>query len=174
MSEVEPARASRRPALRSSWTWGVGLDPVDQVGTQLFRALAVLRVVVLVYAVALNAVRWREFAHPAVGWAVVGGMVVWTGVAIWAYDEPRRRTTTLLVVDLAVACAAVLATAYVLSDTMLARNASTLPSFWVMGAVLAWAAARGVARTPSLLRGRRPPAGPGHLDPRTGVSADPG
>ncbi len=120
-------------------------SPSDQVGTQLHRALAGLRVVVLVYAVVLNAVRWREFDHPVAGWAVVGGMVVWTAFATWAYDEARRRTLTLLVADLAVACAALLSTPYVQSEAMLERHAATMPSFWVMAAVLAWSATRGWA-----------------------------
>jgi signal transduction histidine kinase len=38
-----------------------------------------------------------------------------------------------------------LATPYVESEQMLQRHASTLPSFWVMAAVLAWAVARGWA-----------------------------
>jgi signal transduction histidine kinase len=120
------------------------LDPVsEQVHTTLFRALAVLRLVVATYAVVLNAVRWREFEHPVAGWLVVAGIVVWTGIATWAYDSPRRRGVPLLVADLAVAAAALLSTPYVQSDAMQARNASTMPSFWVMAAVLAWAVLRG-------------------------------
>jgi signal transduction histidine kinase len=120
------------------------LDPVsEQVQTTLFRALAVLRFVVAAYAVALNVARWHEFDHPVAGWVVVAGIVVWTFVAAWAYDAPRRRGLPLLVVDLLVAVAAVLSTPYVQSDAMLDRNASTMPSFWVMAAVLAWAVARG-------------------------------
>ena len=120
------------------------LDPVaEQVHTTLFRALAVLRVLVAVYAVALNAARWREFEHPVAGWGVVGVMVVWTLFATWAYDAPRRRGLPLLVADLAVAAATLLSTPYVQSDAMLERHASTMPSFWVMASVLAWAVLRG-------------------------------
>jgi signal transduction histidine kinase len=120
------------------------LDPVsEQVHTTLFRALAVLRLVVATYAVALNAARWREFEHPVAGWLVVAGIVVWTGVATWAYDAPWRRGLPLLVADLAVAAAALLSTPYVQSDVMQQRNASSMPSFWVMAAVLAWAVLRG-------------------------------
>ncbi len=71
-------------------------------------------------------------------------IVLWTGFVTWAYDEPRRRTTALLAVDLVVASAALLSTGYIQSADMLARNASTIPSFWVMAAVLAWSAARGL------------------------------
>jgi signal transduction histidine kinase len=110
-----------------------------QTETTLFRALAVLRLVVLVYVVILNASRAHEFDRPALGWVVVGVMVAWTGFVTWAYDEPRRRTLPLLVADLTVAVVALALTPYVQSDAMLARHASTLPSFWVMAAVLAWA-----------------------------------
>ncbi|CAN5480239.1 DUF5931 domain-containing protein [soil metagenome] len=120
------------------------LDPVsDQVETTLFRALAVLRVVVAAYAVTLNVARWREFEHPVAGWVVVGVIVGWTLLATWAYDVPARRGLPLLVVDLTVAAAALLSTPFVQSDAMLERHASTMPSFWVIPAVLAWAVLRG-------------------------------
>jgi signal transduction histidine kinase len=120
------------------------LDPVsEQVETTLFRALAVLRVVVAGYAVVLNAVRWREFDHPAAGWTVVALIVVWTLFATWAYDSPALRGVLLLVVDVVVSAATLLSTPYVQSDAMLERHASTMPSFWVMASVLAWAVARG-------------------------------
>lgn len=120
------------------------LDPIaEQVHTTLFRALAVLRFVVAAYAVALNASRWHEFDRPVLGWAVVGAIVVWTMLMTWAYDSPPRRRLPLLVADLAVAVAALLCTPLVHSDAMLDRHAATLPSFWVMAAVLAWSIARG-------------------------------
>ncbi len=123
-SLLRMARAGSRTGL---------LDPVsEQVENTLFRALAVLRFVVAVYAVALNAARWREFEHPAAGWVVVGVIVVWTLVATWAYDAPRRRGLPLLVADFAVAAATLLSTPYVQSEAMLERHASTMPSFWVM------------------------------------------
>lgn len=120
-----------------------GSSPTDQVETTLFRALAVLRAVVLVYAVTLNVARWDDFAHPVGAGLVVGVIVLWSGVATWAYDDPRRRRTPLFVADLVVACATLLSTPLVQSDAMLERHASTIPSFWVMAAVLAWAVARG-------------------------------
>jgi signal transduction histidine kinase len=120
------------------------LDPASgQVETTIFRAVAVLRFVVAGYVVALNATRWREFDHPVAGWFVVGGIVAWTFVAAWAYDAPSRRGLPLLVLDVLVAAAALLSTPFVQSDAMLARTASTIPSFWVMAAVLAWAVMRG-------------------------------
>jgi signal transduction histidine kinase len=74
---------------------------------------------------------------------VIGVIVAWTFFAAWAYDAPRRRTLPLLVVDLAVAVATLASTPYVQSDEMVARHASTMPSFWVIAAVLAWAVVKG-------------------------------
>ncbi len=102
-----------------------------------------LRVVVATYAVVLDVSRWRQLERPVVGWLVVGVIVTWTITAGWAYESPHRRTLPLLVADLAVAVAALLATPWAESQAMLARHASTLPSFWVVAAVLAWSVARG-------------------------------
>src|SRR4051812_16032210 len=115
----------------------------EQVDTTLLRALAVLRFVVAGYAAALNVARWRELAHPVAGWVVVGVIVAWTFVATWAYEAPRRRGLPLLLADFSVAAATLLSTPYVQSDAMLMRHASTMPSFWVMAPVLAWAVLRG-------------------------------
>jgi signal transduction histidine kinase len=120
-------------------------SPTDQVETTLFRALAVLRMVVLAYAIALNAVRWDDFAYPAAVAAVMVGITVWSGFVTWAYDDPQRRRPGLFVADLVVSCLALLSTPLVQSQAMLERHASTIPSFWVMAAVLAWAVHRGWA-----------------------------
>ncbi len=105
------------------------------VENRLFRALAVLRVLVLLNAVALNLYRADSFRHPVAGAACVVLMAVWTGVAIWGYAEPARRTPVLLVLDLAVAVALLLVSPLVEGPGMEA----TIPGFWVMGALLAWA-----------------------------------
>lgn len=99
----------------------------------MFRALAVLRVAVLAYTVAINAYR-NNFEHPAAGWACVGVMVVWTFVSIPVYAAPERRNPAVLVVDLALAVAMLLATPVVKGEWF---NA-TIPSYWIVGAVLAW------------------------------------
>ena len=111
----------------------------------LLRALAVLRVLVLLNAVvvyARHAVHTRAYDHPGAGWVVLGAMTAWTGLVIWALARPgwRRgaRGTGVLVADLAVAVVAILVSAYVKGPGL---NA-TVPGFWVMGAVLAWAVLR--------------------------------
>lgn len=91
--------------------------------------------VVTVNMVGLNAYRRDSFEHPTIGLAVVVALVVWTAAAIWLYRGRARRTTALLLADLAIALAAMAATPVVKTPEF---NA-TIPGFWVMGALLAWA-----------------------------------
>lgn len=101
----------------------------------MFRAAAVLRAVVLVNAVGLNLFRHDNFVRPAAAVVVVLAMVVWTGVATWAYAAARRRTRTLLLLDLGLAVAAMLSSPILKGESF---NA-TVPGYWVMGALMAWA-----------------------------------
>ncbi|MET0997861.1 MAG: DUF5931 domain-containing protein [Marmoricola sp.] len=116
-----------------------GVEPHGPVQDTMFRALAVLRFVVLLNSIAIYVWRHESYDHPAAGWAVMAGMVAWTVFAVWAYGAPRRRSPRwvagLLVADLAVAVAAIAVSPYVKGEGL---NA-TLPGFWVMGVVLAWA-----------------------------------
>jgi signal transduction histidine kinase len=115
----------------SSWSSSAAIA----VENRLFGALAVLRVVVLINAVALNIYRAENFQRPAAGAACVVVMILWTGFATWAYAEPRRRTFLLLATDLALAVALLLVTPLVKGADF---NAS-VPGFWVIGALMAWA-----------------------------------
>ena len=112
-----------------------GVEPHGPVQDTMFRALAVLRVLVLLNSLAIYAVRYDAYDHPVAGAWVMAGLVAWTGVVVWAYADGRRRGPVLLVADLLVAMAAIGASPYVKGDGL---NA-TLPGFWVMGVVLAWA-----------------------------------
>ena len=105
------------------------------VEDRLFRALAILRVVVLANAVALNAYRADNFDHPVGGVVCVVVMAGWTVAMIAAYADPARRTTALVVADLAIAVGLILVSPLVKGDDMRA----TIPGFWVMGALLALA-----------------------------------
>lgn len=106
------------------------------VEDQLFRAVSVLRVVVLAYAVIGNLVRGvGDFDHPAGGYAMLAVMVAWTAFATWAYADAVRRGVALLVADLGIALV-------LLGATPLIKAAdfdASVPGFWVMAALLAWA-----------------------------------
>lgn len=101
----------------------------------MFRALAVLRVVVLLNTLGLALYRRSSLDHPLAATAVLGVLVVWTGVATWGYDVPTRRWVPLMVTDLGVATTAILLSPWIEGDDM----RGTLPGFWVMAVVLAWA-----------------------------------
>jgi signal transduction histidine kinase len=95
----------------------------------------VLRVVVLVNAVALNIYRADSFDHPTAAVVCVLVMIGWTVFVTYAYADPARRRTWLLGADLAVAVGLMLASPLVKGDDLRA----TIPGFWVMAALLAWA-----------------------------------
>jgi len=94
----------------------------------------VLRFVLVANAVGLNLYR-GGFSHPLGGACLLTGMVVWTFVVSWAYHSYARRTTAWVVADLVVALAAVALTALVKEP----GYHSTVPGFWVMAAMFAWA-----------------------------------
>jgi len=112
-----------------------GVEPYGPVQDTMFRALAVLRFAVLANAVAIYVVRSSGYDHPRVGAGAMVLLALWTVFVVWAYAAPRRRTPWLLGADLLVAVVAIGLTPYVKGEGMQA----TLPGFWVMGVVLAWA-----------------------------------
>lgn len=111
------------------------LRPAADVESQLFGALAVLRLVVLLNAVGLNAYRDDTFEHRVLGWSAVVVMIGWSVAAGVAYAAPARRTPWLLGLDLAVAVGLMAISPVVKGDGF----AATVPGFWVMASLLAWA-----------------------------------
>lgn len=105
------------------------------VESRLFRALAVLRVVVLLNTVAWSVYR-DSFDRAVVGWSAVGVMVLWTVGSIVIYAAPVRRSAAMLAVDLGLALAMLLLTPVVKG----AEFNATIPGYWIIGALLAWAA----------------------------------
>lgn len=93
-----------------------------------------VRLVLIGNAVALNVYRYDNFQRPHLGVAVLAAMVLWTGFTCWAYAAPRRRVPALLVADLLLTLATLIATPYLKGEGF---NA-TIPGFWVAAALLAW------------------------------------
>ena len=109
--------------------------PAMTVEDRMLRWLAVVRVIVLVNAVVLVAYRFDNVQKPLAAALCAVVMVAWTGFSIWAYLEPARRRPPLLLADLAVAVALIAMSPVVKG----AGFSATIPGFWVMGALLAWA-----------------------------------
>ncbi|MGI5159681.1 MacS family sensor histidine kinase [Microbispora sp. CA-102843] len=105
-----------------------------------WRAIAVFRVASLAYA-ALLVLRAGGYARPAVAWAVVGVMAVWTVVML--VPRPAARRGPLLAADLVVTAGCLLATPYAQSRGDMLAGAIPITATWVAGPVLAYGVARG-------------------------------
>ncbi|WP_433085364.1 MacS family sensor histidine kinase [Dactylosporangium sp. CA-052675] len=112
----------------------------------LWRALLVFRITALGYAAVLMVNNFREYAWPPGGWLILAVMTVWTVVAGLGYARRERRGWPLLVADLAVAAACLLASRWIVQPAGLAVGAPTLPMAWVASPVVAWAIAGGRRR----------------------------
>jgi signal transduction histidine kinase len=117
--------------------------PAEQVRLTLFRILAVLRIVVLVYALAVNLGRVDELARPGLAGGALVAMVVWTGLADTFYQLRRHRPVWFFVTDVAVAIGFMLLTLATHSAAMRDAGESSLPTLWVAGSVLAVAVGLG-------------------------------
>jgi signal transduction histidine kinase len=117
-----------------------GADPAARVvEDRLFRALAVLRLVLVANTLGVGLYTAEEMVRPLLGGLVVAGVVLWSLLVTWAYADASRRTWRLLAVDLAVALGALALTPVVKPDGFDA----TLAGYWVMSPMLAWAARAG-------------------------------
>ncbi len=105
-----------------------------------WRAIAVFRVASLAYA-ALLVLRAGGYARPAVAWAVVGVMAVWTVLTL--VPRPAARREPLLAADLVVTAGCLLATPYAQSRGDMLAGAIPITATWVAGPVLAYGVARG-------------------------------
>ncbi|QDH11004.1 histidine kinase [Nocardioides dongxiaopingii] len=115
---------------------GNGVHAAVAVEDRLFRAVAVLRWVVLANAVGLALYRGVDnYDHPTAGYVLVAVMVAWTTFATWAYADRARRGQLLLYCDLGLTLALIALTPLVKGPWF---NA-TIPGFWVMAALFAWA-----------------------------------
>ncbi|MDN5855569.1 MAG: DUF5931 domain-containing protein [Actinomycetia bacterium] len=138
MNQTSPS--NRRPRQTRPGT--VSAAPAVNVDGQLFRALAVLRLVTLLFAAGINLFRLDDFDRS--GWALVvlAAMVVWTAMVSWLYAA--RRNVVVLALDLIVTLVLLRSTPFIATDAMMEEHVSTLTSYWVCVVVLAWAVHWGV------------------------------
>ncbi|GAA3313222.1 MacS family sensor histidine kinase [Nonomuraea dietziae] len=103
-----------------------------------WRAIAVFRVASLVYAGVLMA-QHEGFAEPLTGWVVIAVMALWTAASTFAYSVRALRGRPLLVIDMLVTLACLLATPYVQGQFQGQLGSMPVPAIWVASPVLAWA-----------------------------------
>jgi signal transduction histidine kinase len=109
-----------------------------RLDTALWRAVAVYRFAALLYAAGSMAVFSSTYARPALGWAVLAGMAVWTAGAAGAYAR-RPPGWPLLGLDLTLTVAALLSSVLVLEPDRITGGDPTLTVSWAAAPVLAWA-----------------------------------
>ncbi|WP_433127039.1 MacS family sensor histidine kinase [Micromonospora sp. CA-240977] len=112
----------------------------------LWRALAVFRLASLAYVCVLAVRDADRYAHPYAVGALVLIMMIWTGATAIGYARPAWRRWPLLLADLGVAMAVVLATPWVVGRAALATGVPTMGVAWMAGPVLAWAVSGGRRR----------------------------
>jgi signal transduction histidine kinase len=109
----------------------------------LWRAVTVYRFAALGYAAFLMMNSWHTYTRPWLGWTVLGCMGVWSVLATVFYAQKSRRHWPLLIADLIVTLACLLASAWVVPAERLQEGSATLPMAWVAAVVLSWAIAGG-------------------------------
>jgi len=120
---------------------------------QMWRVVAVFRVVTLAYAAVLITRDHGDYLHPAAGWLALAVMAVWSVITIAAYSRPRGRRTWLICADVAVAAGLVLSTRLIVPASQINAGAPTIPSSWAASSVLACAVAGGPAGRQALPQG---------------------
>jgi signal transduction histidine kinase len=114
-------------------------QPHISVEQPLWRSLIGFRVLSLVYTLAKYAYQWEQYAHPAAAWVYLGVLAAWTLLTLPCVSSAARCTRPFLVADLCVALAGILLTPVVDTHARVVGGATTLPSFWAAGPVLAFA-----------------------------------
>jgi signal transduction histidine kinase len=104
-----------------------------------WRGIDVFRPIALAYAVWSAWERQAEMVRPAVAWAVLAALGAWTLFVLLH----RRRTTWLVVAEVALAAAAVMATRLVDSEQVIEAGSRTVPTFWPAAGVLSAAVLHG-------------------------------
>jgi signal transduction histidine kinase len=111
--------------------------PVTGVRLSLWRAVALLRVITLVFCLVLI-VRWRDiYARPAVAFAVGVAMVVVTAVVGWLAVRGRAHRPSVVFADLAITVVLTLATIWAqLPSQRFDTGMPTLTTLWAAGPVI--------------------------------------
>jgi len=117
----------------------VDAEPRISVEQPLWRALTGFRVLALVYALAKYAYASQQYAHPVGAWAYMALLAAWTLLTLPRVCSAARCTRPFLIADLCVALVGILLTPVVDTHARVVGGATTLPSFWAAGPVLAFA-----------------------------------
>ncbi|SCG63334.1 MacS family sensor histidine kinase [Micromonospora zamorensis] len=121
-------------------------SPPGEFEVPLWRALAVFRLASLAYVCVLAVRDADRYDHPYAVGALILVMAAWTAATAVGYARPAWRRWPLLLADLGVVLAIVLATPWVVGRVALATGVPTMGVAWMAGPVLAWAVSGGRRR----------------------------
>jgi signal transduction histidine kinase len=107
-------------------------DTEPEVVSAFWKGIDVFRPIALGYAAYSLADRPTDVVRPALGWTVLGVLGAWT-VLLVLY---RRRRLWLVVVELLLGAAAIMATRLVDSEAAIEAGSRTLPTFWPAAGVV--------------------------------------
>ncbi|WP_328325674.1 MULTISPECIES: MacS family sensor histidine kinase [unclassified Streptomyces] len=105
----------------------------------LWRALTAYRVLTMVYAILLFGFAYGKFHRPWVAVGYFAVLAVWTLATLPRVANAARCTKRFLGADLSVALAGILLTPVADSHARVVGGATTMPSIWTAGSVLAFA-----------------------------------
>jgi signal transduction histidine kinase len=109
----------------------------------LWRAIAVFRIVALVYVAILVVRNVQVYQRPLLAWPALAVIAGWTVFTTYAYADPARRRPVLLVADLLVVMAVMASSAWIVGRDALDHGRPTLAVAWHVAPVIAWAVAGG-------------------------------
>ena len=110
---------------------------------QMWRAVAIFRILTLAYVVVVIIRNHHGYAHPDGGLAALAVMAAWTVITVTAYATARGRAAWLICADVAVSALLVLSTRLIDTASHVRAGAPTIPATWVAASVLACAVAGG-------------------------------
>ncbi len=96
------------------------------------------RVGALAYAAVSLGLDYQKYAHPRLAWLVLGVLAAWTVCLVWL-GTGRVRPGPVMMADLALVVAAIIATRWLDDPSRIAAGAQTLPAFYAAAAVISWA-----------------------------------
>ena len=137
-TRLDPGATTQSRASECGDDGGASASPQPEDTGILWPALGVARLVLLGYAVVVNALHVQDYRHPLAAGAVLGVLMTWTLVAPWLYRVAAHRPR-LVMAELALAVAALLLTPWVRGAAGADSDAPTLASFWIAAPVLACA-----------------------------------
>lgn len=132
-------RRSRLPARRAGP--GTGREParrdsaIDPL-TPMWRGALLYRVATLFFVVGVHLVYVRDYAHPTLGWVLVGLIVAWTAVTVAAFSVDAGRRWWFALTDLVVVLALMFSTLAVQTPEQVYGPTPTITTLWTSAPVV--------------------------------------